>query len=275
MNFGLDYSEWDRFLHEWKDTRALSILGSNLILFDEIDSTNSFIKTNLSDIKANTIVISRIQTSGKGQKQRKWNSDKGGLYLSIKLDIQKDKTIIPFWIIATLSISLCEYFESIGLNSRLKWPNDVLINERKVCGILTENVFYKDHIIVIIGIGININNSMEKIYLDFPELRGKIATIIDIMPNFSNSHLKAMLSKLCGDLEFQLKLDNPFSIHNLKKKWSEYSKIINKEVTIKNLKDEVIYSGRVKDISNIGSLLVEVESDEIKEFFSGDIKVQE
>jgi len=108
----------------------------------------------MADAPEGTVVIAGEQTAGKGRRGRKWSSPPGeGLYLSIVLRPQ-----LPFhklWQMAfVISLAACEAIRQVsGLDARIKWPNDILIEGRKVCGILIETRGY-----VVAGIGINVNN---------------------------------------------------------------------------------------------------------------------
>ena len=115
-------------------------LVKKLVIFDEINSTNLKAK-ELAQKNADegTIVISKIQKKGRGRFDRTWESPEGGLYFSIVLkpDCKPDKTtLLPL----VGALSVCKTITSItDLNVKIKWPNDVLINGKKVSGILLES----------------------------------------------------------------------------------------------------------------------------------------
>lgn len=150
--------------------------------FDSIDSTNDeAIRLSEAGAEEGTIVIALEQSGGKGRRGRSWSSPPGcGLYLSVVLRPGK-----PFSELGQLAfVAAVAAAESIrkvsGLDARIKWPNDILINGRKVIGILIEARQVKEHEsdqkpsypAAIIGIGINVNT------LEFPaELAGKATSI--------------------------------------------------------------------------------------------------
>ena len=178
MKFGHGFKEWENFLNEWHASRENKRIGSDIILFDEINSTSTYIKENLTKLNSGTVVIARKQISGKGQQQRKWGSEEGGLYLSIKICIDNKHSIQPCWIGSTVAISVCEFLGSLDIPSEIKWPNDILLAGKKVAGILTENIYSKENLVSIIGIGINIANSVKQIVEKFPDLSEHNITLV-------------------------------------------------------------------------------------------------
>jgi len=126
---------------------------------DEVGSTNA-VAADLAREGApeGTVVLARCQTSGKGRSGRSWSSPEGGLYLSVILrpDVALSQvTVLP--ILASLAVSKA-ISTSTGMVSSVKWPNDVLIGTRKVCGILSESTIMGERIeFLILGIGLNVN----------------------------------------------------------------------------------------------------------------------
>ena len=132
--------------------------------FDSVGSTNDT-ALHMPDAPEGTVIVAGEQTAGKGRLGRKWSSPPGeGLYLSIIL-----RPPLPYnelWQMAfVISLAACEAIRQVsGLDARIKWPNDILISSRKVCGILIESrpphshTPTLPHSLVIAGIGINVNN---------------------------------------------------------------------------------------------------------------------
>ena len=108
-------------------------IGTKTYSFKELDSTNEFAKT-LKDADEGTLVIADRQTQGKGRIGRKWYSPEGGLWFSIILK-PEDKTL-PLQMV--IGVAICDALKTLGINANLKWPNDVLIDTKKVAGILAE-----------------------------------------------------------------------------------------------------------------------------------------
>lgn len=126
------------------------------IYFEEIDSTNEYLKREYKNLKDKTIVFTSHQSKGKGRLGRSWVDDKNSLIFSILLIKNiKNPTLISLLSGASLLITL----EKMGFKPMIKWPNDVLLNEKKCAGILVEGITSKTLDAIIIGIGINLNDT--------------------------------------------------------------------------------------------------------------------
>jgi BirA family biotin operon repressor/biotin-[acetyl-CoA-carboxylase] ligase len=149
--------------------------GKTIILLRKVDSTNSFAK-KLARYGAaeGTVVIAEEQTAGRGRHRRKWFSPKGGLYFSVVLR-PKMKVSETVGIVVAAGLAIAKTLsENYGLTVETKWPNDVLLDGKKVCGILTEvNSVGEKVNYAVVGIGINANSAVSK---EFPEELKPIAT---------------------------------------------------------------------------------------------------
>lgn len=142
----------------------------NLIYFPEITSTNTHAMRNISDFSDRDILMAEIQTEGRGRFARKWISDMPkNIYISfvlkpaIKFGEDSSLNNIPQY----LSVKLCEILEAYGVNPVIKWPNDVLVENKKIAGILAQTSIRGSSFQgLVLGIGINLNfekEDMEKI----------------------------------------------------------------------------------------------------------------
>lgn len=148
-------------------------MGKNILVFDVLDSTNKTAKENYN-MPEGTVIVAKKQLKGRGRGDRKWHSENsGGLYFSVilKPEISADN-LSQITLLAGLSVS--NAIEKVsGICAGIKWPNDVLINSKKVSGILTELVVKDEKNHVILGIGINVKNDR------FPDEISAIATSIE------------------------------------------------------------------------------------------------
>lgn len=130
-------------------------------IFQSLPSTNDYIKEHLSKIEPMTYIIAKEQTEGRGRLERSWESKRDkGLYFSVLLKPEID--IKDFSILAIMAGgSLLKLFNNHGLKPMIKWPNDVLIEERKTSGILCELIYKEEIPMMIVGIGINIAHRKE------------------------------------------------------------------------------------------------------------------
>lgn len=128
--------------------------------FERIPSTQDYAREKRAD-GADLIVSADMQTGGKGTKGRSFESGKGGVYISKLSFYQSFPAREAFQIMAGAAVAVCETLKSIGLTPIIKWPNDIFVNGKKICGILIENVFSGAEISSsIVGIGLNANNTL-------------------------------------------------------------------------------------------------------------------
>lgn len=134
----------------------------DIVIFDELESTNSFLKSNIDKFENNTLLIANRQSKGRGRQNKSFLSkDSSGIYFSFLIKNQTDNFDFSLITIAA-ALLVSDSLDSIyGINTKIKWVNDVYLNEKKISGILSEgkyNIDKKRHEYFIIGIGVNVNN---------------------------------------------------------------------------------------------------------------------
>ena len=266
------FLKWEKQITDWKKTSKSQLFVKNPIILSEISSTNIFLKEH-DTLPHGTFVIAYQQTQGKGQKNRKWISTPGGLYFSIILNIPPSTSFQPFWLTATSSIGLCTALQTLGLQPSIKWPNDILISGKKVAGILTETIISNNKIISIIGIGCNIYNSLDDIFVSFPELKTQITSVEKELPRIKPDLIGIILEQVFVTLEEFLSYANIDKISGIKKRWNNLSQLEGKDVRIRKIDSGEFISGRVSTITDSGSLIIQKITGEFEEFVSGDIKI--
>jgi BirA family transcriptional regulator, biotin operon repressor / biotin---[acetyl-CoA-carboxylase] ligase len=183
--------------------------------FKKVKST--FDKAEMLD--TNSVVIANKQTKGKGRFKRSWNSSSGGIYMSIVLE-----KLNPSYLTFIAAISAQKAIkESYGIETKIKWPNDLLFNKKKVCGILTT---VKDK--AIIGIGINTNNKIPK---TLEKKATSLKKITDTLLNSENS------KGLGNSKNFQSPINNKKIINKLLKHFEKYLKLLKNKKYPKIIKD--------------------------------------
>jgi BirA family biotin operon repressor/biotin-[acetyl-CoA-carboxylase] ligase len=134
-----------------------------IIKLNAIDSTNSFLKEMVYNqaVDDYTVVVADYQTNGRGQMGTVWDSDKGkNLMFSVFKDLSIHDVEFPFYICMAISLAILKTFKTFNIpNLSIKWPNDILSADKKICGILIENVIKNRLNSTIIGIGINVNQT--------------------------------------------------------------------------------------------------------------------
>ena len=148
--------------------------------YKKVESTNKVALRLINQGNHRGIVLADIQTKGKGQRKNKWISMKGNLFISIFFEISK-KISLAKLVNLNLKIIKKIIYKKVNSLIQIKKPNDILINNKKVCGILQEIIFRNERKYLIVGIGINVSSS----------------PIIDDYPTtFLNKHLNKDLNRL-------------------------------------------------------------------------------
>lgn len=242
----------------------------NIKYLDEVDSTNTFAKRMV--IEENDIVdvvIANTQTAGRGRLGRSFFSpnDKGIYSTFILKPFIKIEASILITVAASVAVSRA--IEKItGINTEIKWINDIYVDNKKVCGILTEAVTnFETGIIdrIILGIGINFDSDN----LDFPdEIVNKAGSLYcgnagDITRNQIISQMILEIDQCISDIE------NPSIIEYYKSK----SMVLGKYINVLNMGEETSIKGKAVDIDNNGFLIIETESGLIT-LNSGEISIR-
>tara|TARA_B100000941_G_scaffold241801_1_gene185493 strand:- start:1219 stop:1962 length:744 start_codon:yes stop_codon:yes gene_type:complete len=226
----------------------------NLDIFSEIDSTNDEAK-RIDILKEFHVIIAEKQTLGKGRQGKKWSSpDSGNIYMTICT--QNDLSSSPISLITGLACKNAIDEISGRSSIMLKWPNDILLNNKKVGGILVEIESEQKKIRTIVGIGINLNIKKEESWWGDLSEYG--------LETKRNELINLILSKFIetsNNIEF-----------NWKDKWKNSCIHMNKEIT---LNDSNSYQKKVifKDVDEKGNAIIETDSG--KEIISsGEISIK-
>lgn len=241
-------------------------IGKDIYIFNEVMSTNTIAKfLSMNSVGNGAVVISEKQTKARGRSGKNWESPLGGVWLSIILNPNVNHSKIPLITLAT-GVAVENTLKRIGVkNAEIKWPNDILIHGKKVCGILTEAITSFNTIeSVIIGVGIDANISIE----NFPEeLRENMTTLNDEIGEKVDENL---LIKLFLE-EFE-KISEQFineEYETILKEWRKNSYTIGKIVEVHEPFSKP-YDGYVLGISRDGSLVVEKIDGTLEKVISGE-----
>lgn len=232
-----------------------------IIKLNAIDSTNSYLKRLSSKevVKDFTVAITNYQTKGRGQMGTQWSSqDSKNLMFSVFKDNHNTKVEDNFYISMVVAVSILEALEAFKIkNLKVKWPNDILSEEKKIGGILIENVIKQSNISAsIIGIGININQ-----------------TIFDNLPQASSMRLISgrvydldeVLHLILKKLKHNFRLLNQKQFGLLKNTYENYLFRKDKPSTFRDSEGE-LFSGFIKGVSDSGNLQVLIEDNILTEF---------
>lgn len=243
-----------------------SAIGKNIIYFDEIDSTNIKAKELANqNIEDGSIIISEKQTLGSGRFNRKWISPSGGLWFTLVLRPALPPNEAPK-ITQIAAASIYRTLADFDINVKIKWPNDILLNNKKLCGILAEMKCDMDSVhYLVLGIGMNININED----DFDEITKPIATSLKIEFNkeFNRSEILAGFLKHFEVLynNFVLNLDLSETISICRK----HSNLFGKQAKlITHTKEEIV---TCVSLSDAGDLIVRDNAGNEKAVLTGEI----
>lgn len=256
-------------------------IGKRIYHHKRIRSTQrlaiSLAKTNIIN-ENGTVILADEQYDGKGRGNKKWISPKGGLWLSliIKPRIHLDRINILSLLAA---ISVCEAInETYNLETRIKWPNDIIINNKKIAGIIIDSSIYNSNIeYIVIGIGVNIAVDIHKIdssLASFDLLKQKVTSIqYEIKERCNDRFL--LLKQLLKKIEHYLFLvENEKNNTKIIQIYKKFSNTIGKSVYVYG-KDIKGYCAIAEDIDIDGGLILKRGNKKIEKIYYGEISIRE
>jgi len=247
---------------EIKRNLKTEFVGRQIHHFDELASTNLRARQIASDSPNGTIIVAERQLEGRGRMGREWSSPPDGIYLSmiLKPGIPPDH-IHRLTLVA--GVAAAEVLNELGLKAEIKWPNDILINGKKVCGILTEMDAEMNAVnYVIIGIGINANTDLDMLppitrigATSIKEELGREVDRVAITQNFLERFERHYVTFLTGDL------------HPVLEYWREHSSTIGRRVKIVTKFRTIV--GEAVGIDHDGALIVELDDGTVEKAITG------
>ena len=234
------------------------------IHLEQVDSTNTWAKNNYKnfDLSKITRITADTQSNGRGQFKRTWLSPKGNIYLTYFFTVKKnavDLSNLP----QIFCVSLAKLMEKKNLQPQIKWPNDILIHEKKIAGILCETLDFNTEVGVALGIGINVNmpndllDTIDQPATSFLNEKGapfSIETLIQTLENFFLEDLELYLQE--GFAPFYKTYD---------------SLLLYKESPITIKHPEKSIQGVLHSLSPDGRLNIQLPSGEIQTVHSGEV----
>lgn len=242
------------------------VIGHKIIHFETIGSTNDYAKEIAFNENEGTVIISEEQTKGRGRLGRRWHSKPyDGIWMSIILK----PNMIPFkapFITLIAGASIAKALNSLGVETLIKWPNDVILNGKKISGILTELSAEIERInYIILGIGINVKT------MEFVEEISDVATSL-YKENYKVSRVDIVKNILEEFENLYFKYVKENSKEETLNICRKYSAVIGKEIyLIKGEERELV---KCLDINEDGNLIVERKDKSIKEIMSGEVSIR-
>ena len=241
-------------------------IGKNVLHFETIDSTNDYDKKIGNELRDGSVIISEEQTKGKGRLGRVWESKAGeGIWMSIILKPNIIPNKAPF-ITLIAGASIVKALNILGVDAKIKWPNDITINNKKLSGILTELSAEIERVnYIVVGIGMNVKDT------DFEEeLQDKATSLYK--ENYNVSRVDIVKEILCQFEKLYLDYIEKDDKKEVLDICRQYSAIINKEIyVIKNDQKELV---DCIGINEEGNLIIKNKYGNLEEIMSGEVSIR-
>lgn len=247
----------------------MATVNFHTLRFESLPSTNlEAANRAIEGAPEGLCIVSGEQTAGRGRLGRQWVSPAGaGIYFSIVLRPQFDQATWPLLTLMTAIAVQETLATACALQTDIKWPNDILHNEKKLCGILAETVETANGRAVIVGIGINLTND------SFPsELKGVATSVSAAGGQSPNRECILEVLQRCFAARYE-ELQTPEGPAEVLREWSRRSSYANAR-RIHVAEGSEKFSGITRGLTPDGALRVETENGEIRIVRAGDVSVR-
>lgn len=242
--------------------------GKQLRLVSKTESTqNEAYAWAAAGAPEGALIVAEEQVSGRGRRGHVWHSPAGkGIWMSMVLKPRISLQFTPHLTLLT-AVAVCRAIKRIAsIQVGIKWPNDLLVNDRKVCGILLESVAEDERLIhVIAGIGISVNLDEQ----DYPSALGKIATSLKIECG-QEIDRATLLAEVLLEWEQLYKLYEEKGFGTIRTLWEANSVMIGRSVTIET--PYGVAQGTAQGLDEMGALVLQLPNGAVQKVFSGDVR---
>lgn len=243
--------------------------NSEVIYFDETDSTNTQAKIYAENGSPHgTLFTADCQSAGKGRRGRSWTAAAGcNIYMSLLLRPKIATTAAPT-LTLVMAVSVAEAIREVcGVETKIKWPNDIVLGRKKLCGILTE-MSAGEHGIsyVIVGVGVNVNQEQ------FPEELSDKATSLKIETGLSTDREKLFVSIVKHFWNYYEIFSETEDLSGIRNIYNDL--LINKDCEVKVLEPGNAFTAHALGVNEKGELLVKTKNGEVKNIYAGEVSVR-
>ncbi len=229
-------------------------------IFESIDSTNTYIKTNIDNLSNKTVIISKHQTNGRGRYERNFiSNDDKGIYCSFLIKEEINENLLKHLNIKIACALHNAIKQTFSIDSQIKWPNDLIIDHKKCAGILIETQLSNNHYnSIIIGFGLNIFKQ------EFDSNLRLIATTLEDH-KYQTYNRNRFISYFFNQLDYFL--SNKDIIPYFKKHMIPIDSYVY--MTVNNSKERV----KIRDLNENGQLIIETNNNEVLTLFNEEISL--
>lgn len=253
---------------KWK--LRTKIIGRNIMSYKKVASTND-VAYELAEkgMAEGAVVLAEEQAKGKGRHGRQWLSPpRGGIYLSCILRPSITPDEIPkITLLAAVAVAKAVR-EGTGLGAMIKWPNDILVNDRKVCGILTEMKAEQDAVdFVVLGIGINVNTSARGL----PRGASSLKDELHAAAREENLSRVELAKKILEQLEAEYIELKKNGFKHIIEEWKHFSAMLGSRVRV--ALPNRTFEGLVHNLDSAGALVIRCDTGVLEKISSGDVAI--
>lgn len=223
----------------------------NILVFDSLDSTSTYAKSNASSLPLPSVIIAKFQTAGRGRRGNSFYSPENtGLYMTVVFEAPEICELLT----PKAAVTVCKVLEKRGISPKIKWVNDLFYNSKKVCGILSERYSVENKTVVSVGIGINLKTEF------FP----------DELPMAGSINLECDKIQLAEEIALGLLSDT--SSQDIVSEYKKRLFILGKDISF--FKNGKAYSALAADINECCNLIVKHADGSLETLSSGEISIK-
>jgi BirA family biotin operon repressor/biotin-[acetyl-CoA-carboxylase] ligase len=251
-----------------KENLGTRTIGRSILYFRELASTNDVAKELAAeDAKEGTVVLAETQSEGRGRLGREWVSPPGGVWFSVILRPEIEPKHAPR-LTLVVSVAVAKAISKLfSLRAEIKWPNDVLVNGKKVCGILTEAKTRGDVLdYVVVGVGVNADFDVELLP---SSLRDSVATLLGELKRHVDREV--LLSALLREIEVYYRLFSWGKFDVILGEWRSLAGFLGSGVRV--VEEKGILEGTAVDVDEEGALILRLGNGTVRRVTFGDLAV--
>lgn len=258
-----DFFSAERPFESWE---VYGFDGKKARLFPLLESTHSYSKENLQDLEAGDVIVADSQSSGRGRHNRKWLSPEGkNLYFDILYPLEKFAPREYPQLMQISAIAIAQVLRKIGVDASVKWPNDILCEKKKICGMISEILDRRGEKLLALGIGLDVNADED----DLRDIDRPVSSLKILLARSVNREI--LLQTIIDALRQSVELAQAKGVLPWIDEWRKMDRFIGNPGKIVEGSETI--EGTILDINDDGSLLFCTKSGQVITRHTGDLEI--
>lgn len=258
-----DFFSAEQPFESWK---ILGFNGKMAKLFPHLESTHRYSKEHLQELEAGDVIVADSQSSGRGRHDRTWLSPKGkNLYFNILYPLGKFTPREYPQLMQISAITIAQVLRETGIDASVKWPNDILCEKKKICGMISEILSRNNEKILTLGIGIDVNADED----DLKSIDRPVSSLKLLLGRSVNREV--FLQTIINRLQLSVEIAQTKGVTPWIDEWRKMDRFIGNPGKI--VEGDEIIEGTILDINDDGSLLFCTKSGQIITRHTGDLEI--